>query len=231
MSSQQRAVELVAAIDRLLESLQVRRLQRRGVSVQEFDVFAHQFGEVHRLALLAGFSEPPPISQAELQGIEFGPTEKAHPNRDAGKQFERQLVDLHAMARELAFPAPATGAMVAAKVTGRGPSKRSTERGEGQAKLIAALTKHHRYAASGCLIPEPIGNNELAKAAGVSPSTASAFFNDNFQGHTKYKALCRDAGKLAAALKLLNGEFAPYHLLGDSSSNLAASEEEDTDAE
>jgi len=92
--------------------------------------------------------------------------------------------------------------------------KRSTERGEGRAKLIAALTKHHQYADGGCLNLEPIGNNELAKAAGVSPSTASAFFNNKFKGHTKYKALCRDSGRLAAALKLLNNEFSPDDLYG-----------------
>jgi hypothetical protein len=109
--------------------------------------------------------------------------------------------------------------------------KRSTVRGEGKAKLIAALTQHHRYAKGSCLNLEPIGNNELAKAAGVVPSTASAFFNDKFQGHAKYKALCRDASKLAAALRLLNDEFAPYHLLGNSSSELAAPEEEETDSE
>jgi hypothetical protein len=82
--------------------------------------------------------------------------------------------------------------------------KRSTERGEGRAKLIAALTKHHQYADGGCPNLEPIGNNELAKAAGVSPSTASTFFNNEFEGHTKYKALCRDSGLLVTALKLLN---------------------------
>jgi hypothetical protein len=109
--------------------------------------------------------------------------------------------------------------------------KRSTERAEGRAKLIAALTKHHQYADGGCLNLEPIGNNELAKAAGVSASTASAFFSDKFQGHTKYKALCRDASTLVAALKLLNNEFAPYLLLGDASSDLAAPKKEDTDAE
>jgi hypothetical protein len=109
--------------------------------------------------------------------------------------------------------------------------KRSTERGEGRAKLIAALTKHHQYADGGCLNLDPIGNNELAKAAGVSASTASTFFNDKFQGHTKYKALCRDAGNLKVALKLLNDEFAPYHLLGAASSDLAAPDEEDTDDE
>lgn len=109
--------------------------------------------------------------------------------------------------------------------------KRSTERGEGRTKLIAALTKHHQYADGGCLNLEPIGNNELAKAAGVSASTASAFFNDKFQGHTKYKALCRDAGKLTAALKLLNDEFAPYHLLGAASSDLAAPGQDDVVSE
>jgi hypothetical protein len=96
---------------------------------------------------------------------------------------------------------------------GRTP-KRSTERGEGRAKLIAALTKHHQYADGGCLNLEPIGNNELAKAAGVSASTASTFFNDNFEGHTKYKVLCRDSSRLVAALKLLNNEFAPHDLYG-----------------
>lgn len=96
----------------------------------------------------------------------------------------------------------------------RRKQKRSTEKGEGRAKLIAALTKHHKYADGGCLNLEPIGNNELAAHAGVSPSTASAFFNKEFDGHTKYRAACGDATRLVAALKLLNLEFAPYHLFG-----------------
>ncbi len=92
--------------------------------------------------------------------------------------------------------------------------KRSTERGEGRAKLIAALTKHHQYADGSCLHLEPIGNNRLAKAAGVSHSTASEFFNNAFQGHSKYKVLCRDAVNLVTSLKLLNNEFAPHNLYG-----------------
>jgi hypothetical protein len=99
-------------------------------------------------------------------------------------------------------------------VKGSKRPQRSTERGEGRAKLIAALTKHHQYADGGCLNPEPIGNNELANAADVAPSTASAFFNNEFQGHMKYRAVCRDAGKLADSLKALNGEFSPYELYG-----------------
>jgi hypothetical protein len=92
--------------------------------------------------------------------------------------------------------------------------KRSTERGEGRAILIAALTKHHNYGDNSCLNQEPIGNNALARLAGVSASTASAFFNNEFEGHKKYKALCRDISNLTAALKLLNNEFSPHLLYG-----------------
>lgn len=105
--------------------------------------------------------------------------------------------------------------------------KRSTERGEGQEKLVAAFTKHHRYADGGSLNSEPIGNNELAEAAGVAGSTASSFFKDNFKGYAKYRTLCRDVGKLTAALKMLNNEFAPHQLLGSASAELAAPEEGD----
>jgi len=90
--------------------------------------------------------------------------------------------------------------------------KRSTDRGEGRAKLIAALTKHHDYANSGCLNREPIGNNELARLANVSPSTASTFFQEQFGGHGKYRAKCQDAGTLVDALKALRGEFTPAEL-------------------
>lgn len=92
--------------------------------------------------------------------------------------------------------------------------KRGTGRGGGRLKLIAALTKHHRYADNSCLNLDPIGNNELAKASGVSTSTASAFFNSKFKGHQKSKVLCRDVHSLAAALKTLNGEYAPHDLYG-----------------
>jgi hypothetical protein len=96
------------------------------------------------------------------------------------------------------------------------PAKRSTERGEGRAKCIAKLTEHHRYAHGGCLNLEPIKNNELARLAEVAQSTASAFFNKNFKGHAKYRGFCQDQGRLLAALKLLNDEFAPHVLMADS---------------
>lgn len=109
--------------------------------------------------------------------------------------------------------------------------KRSTEQNESRTKLIAALTRHHRYADGGCLNLEPIGSNALARAANVSPSTASAFFKRQFKGHANYRALCRDTSSLTAALKLLNDEFAPYHLLGAASSALAAPEQDDADSD
>jgi len=93
-------------------------------------------------------------------------------------------------------------------------AKRSTERGEGRAKLAAALTKHHKYVDGSCLNLEPIGNNELARKADVWPSTASAFFKKKFKGHLRYRTICRDAGNLADALKVLNNEFSPHELHG-----------------
>lgn len=93
--------------------------------------------------------------------------------------------------------------------------KKSTQKGEGRVKLIAALTKHHEYADGSCLNPEPIGNNELARQAGVDKKTASEFFKKEFKGHDKYNALCRnDTQGLITALKLLNDEFSPYLLYG-----------------
>jgi hypothetical protein len=91
-------------------------------------------------------------------------------------------------------------------------AKRSTERGEGRAKLIAALTKHHKYADGSCLNLEPVGNNEIARFAGVAESTASLFFEKQFGGHAKYRAKCTDAGTLADALKAMRGEFTPAEL-------------------
>jgi hypothetical protein len=40
----------------------------------------------------------------------------------------------------------------------KGKGKRSTGRGDGRVKLIAALTKHHEYANGGCINLAPIGN-------------------------------------------------------------------------
>jgi hypothetical protein len=132
--------------------------------------------------------------------------------------------------RDSLFPAPAPQAIEAppTAAVGSGPQqgeptagphtpqkpKKSSERGEARRKIIAALNKHHQYDDGSCLSYAPISNNELARQADVAPSTASAFFMGQFQGHDKYRALCRKKGDLATALKLLNGEFSPHILFG-----------------
>jgi hypothetical protein len=99
-------------------------------------------------------------------------------------------------------------------------TKRSTGPGEARTKIIAALTKHHKYADGSCLNTEPIGNNKLARQADVADSTATHFFNKEFggpeaeEGHANYKVVCRDPGRLADSLKVLNGEFSPDDLYG-----------------
>jgi hypothetical protein len=92
-------------------------------------------------------------------------------------------------------------------------TKRSTVKGEGQLKLLASLLKHHRYAEKDSLNQTPIGNNELARQAGVADSTAHSFFAKEFKGHVNYRRICMDENKLCAALKLLNKDFRPALLL------------------
>lgn len=104
--------------------------------------------------------------------------------------------------------------------------KRSSERGEGRLKLIAALTKHHKYADGGCLNLEPIGNNELSRLAGVAKRTASDFFGKEFEGHARYRAMCNDPQRLMAAIKALNGEFHPHDFYAARSPNEVEQEDE-----
>ena len=92
--------------------------------------------------------------------------------------------------------------------------KRSTSSGEARAKLVAALTRHHRYDDGSALNTEPIGCAALARLAGVSAGSASAFFRREFRGHTLYRVACGDAARLAAALRLLNGDYSPHVLYG-----------------
>jgi hypothetical protein len=92
-------------------------------------------------------------------------------------------------------------------------TKRGTVPGETDAKLTAALTDHHRYSHDSCLEDEPIGNNELARKAKVSQSTAKKFLDEKFGGLLAYRRACRDKQKLLLALKQMNGEIEPRHLL------------------
>jgi len=107
--------------------------------------------------------------------------------------------------------------------------KRSTTRGDGREKLISALTKHHKYSDGSCLNQEPIGNNELAKLANVSKSTASEFFKKAFGGTEKYRAACSKLDLLIPALKLLNNEFSPHLLFGDNPPEAASNPEYKSD--
>lgn len=105
--------------------------------------------------------------------------------------------------------------------------KRSTVKGEARAKIIGALTLHHKYQDGSSLNLEPIRGNELARKASVGKSSVSRFFKKQFGGYDKYRAACRDTAILVPSLQLLNDEFAPRHFLG----RTAPTEGRDDDAE
>lgn len=116
-------------------------------------------------------------------------------------------------------PSESAQAVMQSKTSPTLPSRtvstnKSTSPRDAEAKLIAALTHHHRYANEGCLNQEPIGNNQLARLAKVSPSTASAFFQKQFKGYAKYRAACSHPAGLLPALKLLNQDYTPHLLYG-----------------
>jgi len=118
---------------------------------------------------------------------------------------------LRLAADELALPTrPASEPETPTRPAG----KRSTARGDARLKIVAALTKHHQYAAGSLLNQEPASVAALATRAGVSKSTASGFFTAEFNGHAAYQRACRDNDKLITSLKLLNNEFSPSLLYG-----------------
>ncbi len=87
--------------------------------------------------------------------------------------------------------------------------KRGTKRNGTEPKIIAALTKHHRFSEDSCLNLEPIKVRELAKQAEVSAPSASRFFDKKFDGYDKYKVICLNPGRLVDQIKALRGEFNP----------------------
>jgi hypothetical protein len=139
--------------------------------------------------------------QREKKATGHSPTEAAQNKLKLIRDFNRRLHQL------VAASTPAE------PVTARTPTprpKRSTEQGEGQVRLVAALALHHKYADGGCLNLEPIGNNELARLAGVGSATALRFFEKWFKGHAKYRSICmRDVSKLIDTIKAMRGEFIP----------------------
>ncbi|MFO1007728.1 MAG: hypothetical protein U0929_17320 [Planctomycetaceae bacterium] len=91
--------------------------------------------------------------------------------------------------------------------------KKSSKNGDAKAKLISALTQHHRYADGGCLNYEPIGCNALSRIADVAKSTASSFLKSTFQSRGGYQQACHDSATLIACLKVLNQEFSTRDIL------------------
>jgi len=92
--------------------------------------------------------------------------------------------------------------------------KRSTGKGEAEAKLIAALAAHHKYSDGSCGHLEPVRNNALARLADVNQGSASYFFRKFFRGHRQYIRDCQNPGKLSRILGSLVGDIAGWKLFG-----------------
>jgi hypothetical protein len=114
--------------------------------------------------------------------------------------------DLTALELTEAQPAEQTSANDQPTIRWR--KKRSTSNGDAEAKIISALTAHHKYANGSCENWEPIGSNELARQAMVGKATVSRFFEKQF-GRGKYLAACADKTRLIHSLRMLNGELTP----------------------
>jgi hypothetical protein len=122
----------------------------------------------------------------------------------AGLEIPDLLADL--------VPAAAPPAATATPTT---KAKRSTESGEALAKIIAALSQHHRYEHPDGLLFIPIGSNALAKKADVGKATASAFFKTEFGGHREYRAMCeKNPSALSGHLGRLNGRPMSHYSYG-----------------
>lgn len=144
---------------------------------------------------------------ADAAGTLYGALQTLDADADRAKALERFLAALQQLRDEMAGAANVPAHKPKAKTV---RAKRSTSNGDAHTKLIAALTLHHKYADGHRLNLEPIGNNVLARAAGVAPATATRFFGKWFGGYAKYSALCRrSTNKLIDTLKAMNGEFIP----------------------
>ena len=100
---------------------------------------------------------------------------------------------------------------------GDGGKGDTTPPGGARLRIIATLTKHHKYAINSCLNYEAIGVNALAKEAGVAAGSVTHFFNKFFDGHNKYKIACREQKTLIIKLKILNADFTQWKTLNDAS--------------
>jgi len=121
---------------------------------------------------------------------------------------------------------PVSASKVPRKTKAKRSAMKCKAKGSGDKRLliIAALNEHHQYSDG---VREDVGHvgvNKLARHLNLSPSTVSAFFKKEFNGHDKYKIACGNLGNLANSLKILNGDLSPHILfnpLGDNDSTQA----------
>ena len=145
-----------------------------------------------------------------IQKAIYGNTPLVYPRWHWAKAVGARIVS--GRPKDSAPPGTPPGGKGVEDVTVR--TKKSTAKGDARVKIIAALTKHHKYQDDSCLNQDPIGVSELARQADVGKTSASRFFTEKFEGWTRYRTACRDVSSLVAALKLLNQDFSPHHLFG-----------------
>jgi len=92
--------------------------------------------------------------------------------------------------------------------------KRSTEKGEAEAKLIAALAAHHEYSDGSCLNLDPVRNNAIARVADVDQGSATHFFKKHFRGRKQYIRICQDPESLSLILGALVRDMPAWKLFG-----------------
>lgn len=92
--------------------------------------------------------------------------------------------------------------------------KRSTEKGEAEAKLIAALAAHHEYSDGSCLNLDPVRNNAIARVAEVNQGSATHFFKKHFRGRKQYIRICQDPESLSLILGALVRDMPAWKLFG-----------------
>lgn len=227
---QTHALALIGAIDRLLEEYKALRLNP-DANVHDSDRVLERWKEVARSSRLGGFGEPPPFADAAI--VVNWPYMRV-PDSEAADAWVNKLLAVRLKAKGTTKKGKGMSVTEANEKVSNEPAmtasddlpsvrpKRSTNKNEAQIKIAAAFSAHHEYGSGGCLNWKPIGNNELARKAVVSNSSASTFFNKHFgghdmvDGHGKYTVLCvRNTKKVLNVIKALNGDFCADDTYGD----------------
>jgi hypothetical protein len=128
-----------------------------------------------------------------------------------------RLSQAHSVDKSLAPPAVS----IAPQPTKTVRPKRSTQPGEADEKLVAALLMHHQYENGSCLSYSPVGCSNLARIAGVSKGSASLFLRRRFGSHAAYQRTCRDKWRLINTLRTLAGDMPRERALGGRDKDVA----------